>query len=83
MEGDQQIENVIKQSILISEKKMEEKKQKPKQQQQRCARCRKLKKCRKHHYPLGSLRLVQICNHCYKVIKNQRNRSSKHWGLNL
>lgn len=57
--------------------------EKPNKASKRCARCRKPKRTRKHHYPLGSLRLVEICNHCYQVIKNQRTRSSKHWGGSL
>ena len=89
MQGEQmteenQIEKLIQMHIQQSEKKMEVKQQKPQQQKQPvCARCHKPKKTRKHHWPLGSLRLVPLCNHCYSTVKKQRSRSSKHWGGRL
>ena len=73
------IEKLIQQHITDSSKKMEAKKQKP----PNCARCHKPKKTRKHHWPLGSLRLVPLCTHCYTTVKKQRNRQSKHWGGSL
>lgn len=44
-----------------------------------CARCKKKKNTKKHHWPLGSSRLVPLCNHCYSVTKKQRARNSKHF----
>ena len=68
---EEKIEKIIKQSIKTSEKKMqEEKKQKP----PNCARCHKPKKTKKHHWPLGSPRLVPLCDHCFTVTKRQRKR---------
>lgn len=77
------IEKLVQQHINESVKKMEAKKPKPQLNQPNCARCHKSKKTRKHHWPLGSLRLVPLCNHCYSTVKKQRNRQSKHWGGSL
>lgn len=82
-EKENNIGEIIQQHIVEASKKIEVKKPKPQPKQPNCARCHKPKKTRKHHWPLGSLRLVPLCNHCYNTVKKQRNRSSKHWGGRL
>ena len=82
------ISKSIQRTINETEKKMQEvgKKLKKKQatpEKPKCARCKEEKKCKKHHWPLGSLRLVLLCNHCYNVVKKQRSRRSKFWGGSL
>jgi hypothetical protein len=39
-----------------------------------CSRCHKKKEVRKHHFPLGSRRMAFLCNHCYDVVRRQRQR---------
>ena len=72
----------IKAHIKEAESKMEDK-SKHKKKQILCARCHKPKRTRKHHWPLGSLRLVPLCNHCYTTVKKQRNRRSRYYGTSL
>jgi hypothetical protein len=41
------------------------------------AECKKQKSSvRPHHYPLGSARLVDLCSHCYEVLRRQRRRNA-------
>lgn len=77
------IEKLIQTHINQSEKKMYVAKKTKPTKQITCARCHKPKKTSKHHWPLGSLRLVPLCNHCYQTAKKQRSRSAKHWGGRL
>ena len=75
----------LQETINKTVKKLETKKEQPKQEKKDppCARCKKNKKTTKHHWPLGSRRLVPLCTHCYSVVKRQRNRSKWHFGKGL
>lgn len=70
----------IKIHIKEAEKKMEKK---PVKKQPNCARCHKPKKTRRHHWPIGSLRLVPLCSHCYKIARDERKRRAKYFGGRL
>ena len=74
MDGD--IQKAINESVqkIIEAQEKEKKKSTP------CARCGKNKNTRKHHWPLGSKRMVPLCNHCYTLVKKQRARS-KGFGM--
>jgi len=65
----------------MSELQKHEPKKKEKKEKPPCARCKKEKQTSKHHWPLGSRRLVPLCAHCYGVVKKQRTRAKNHFGI--